>query len=320
MIGNNSSTGFVFEGGGLKGIYSAYYLQAIADKLVAPQILTGTSIGAFNAAFLAEGFYQGQSLPEASAQLCLIWQDLLKKFPLGVLSLKYLLSGRGLISPENIKDMLAKYIPTKRVIGDYATVGVQLFIAATDLTLATTHIFDEQTSVLEALSMSGAFTGVVASQKYAGHWYADGGVLEDTPLQTAINAEAKSIYVFMLEPLQQLPQDLPYQTALQVVGRAMSIQGHTLMANDLAFAQGINRALQYLDTLQTVADKQLFIQSLEEITTLVYGKPLQLANKKNIPIRILSPSAGLGEVFDFSKQAIQRRILLAQKDAQSFTA
>jgi NTE family protein len=71
------TTAFVLSGGASLGAIQVGMLQALAERRIKPDRVVGTSVGAFNAAWIA-------SEPDRSNELAAIWRGLRRQRPFPV--------------------------------------------------------------------------------------------------------------------------------------------------------------------------------------------------------------------------------------------
>jgi NTE family protein len=226
------SIGLVLSGGGARGAYEVGVLQHIADELpellARVRVVTGTSVGAVNGAYLAS---RGVT-PESVRELALVWRSLTLDELVGIdrVGLRALLAaggkrlvGRAVSSPPvgllNV-DGIAKLVNEhtdwrglRRVVrgGRLDAVG----FAATDIATGRTHFFVEHAPDLTPrwgrgddapipvptrlspphVLASAAIPVLFPPMAVEGRWYMDGGVRNNTPLSPALGLGADALLI-----------------------------------------------------------------------------------------------------------------------------
>ncbi|MBU0580135.1 MAG: patatin-like phospholipase family protein, partial [Candidatus Margulisbacteria bacterium] len=224
--------GLVLSGGGVKGAYEAGVLNILAEhKLIERvDIISGSSIGALNAIYLAEQLKQKKSFFDATNNLVNLWLKLDQKKVMkvdiwGIIS-KLIYKAQSVFSTDPIVKILKENdIPETRKIRDYLTEKIELLITRTNLNRAIAEVFDPEESVYEAMLISAAFPGAFPSRQSAdGDWCTDGGVLDNTPIKPVIRAGAEKIWVLYLAQEQRLVElNKEYKNAKDVLARVIDL-------------------------------------------------------------------------------------------------
>ena len=185
---------FVLAGGGARGALQAGALRALYEAGYRPDLVTGTSIGAINAAILARrGF-----TPAALDALESAWRhaahaNLTPNNYVG-LTLRALL-GRGTsATEENIRAFLiAQGITCELTFGELS--GVPIRIVAADLRSGQTVIYgaNSEEHLLEAVLASAAIPPWVEPLKTSERLLLDGGAVSNLPIEPALRAGATEI-------------------------------------------------------------------------------------------------------------------------------
>lgn len=185
---------FVLSGGGSRGALQAGALRALLEAGYRPALVTGTSIGSVNAAFLA---VHGFNL-EGVQKLEEVWktsvsQDLLPS-NLWWQAMRILFGRSRGDSHQRIRDFAVSHGITPALkfkdIQD-----VRLYIVSTDLNLGCQIIFgrDPEESVLESMMASIALPPWMAPLEKEGRYLLDGGAVSNLPIEAALQQGAKEI-------------------------------------------------------------------------------------------------------------------------------
>ncbi|MGO1714577.1 MAG: patatin-like phospholipase family protein [Ancrocorticia populi] len=197
------TTAFVFGGGGVRGAVEVGMLKALLERGVYPDLVVGTSVGAMNAAALAQNptlevidtLIEAWSSPEAAA----IYGE-------GIFSQagRALRTHTHLNSPEPIRQLAKKILNGDVSFEDLA---VPLQVVAASIERASEHVFASG-PVIPALLASTAVPGLFPPAQVGDEHFIDGGMVNSIPLSPAINAGAKEIYVMQVGRIEE-PLDVP---------------------------------------------------------------------------------------------------------------
>jgi predicted acylesterase/phospholipase RssA len=330
----------ILSGGGANGAYEVGVLKAllcgeapVTDNVpLDPDIVTGTSIGAYNASLLVAGLADG---PKAALdRLQDVWLNLIPRDnntghnhvlryranPLDLLSPKYVATHpvepysklaadlyylakdfyrRGLtflISPGEVETRLLKLVdlsilisndPEYRLIKDTINFEVLrrshkiLKIAVTNWSTGELEIFEKADLTDEvgpkAIMASTAIPGIFPQVQLDGEYYADGGVVMNTPLSPAIQAGADILHMVYLDPdVKSIPL-LPVVDAVDTFSRYMTIGFAAAVNNDIETARQINKGI---DVLERAASGDALSQADLQPFILAAGKLAAVASKK----------------------------------------
>lgn len=330
----------ILSGGGANGAYEVGVLKAllcgdapVTDNVpLDPDIVTGTSIGAYNASLLVAGLADG---PKAALnRLQDIWFNLIphddntghnhvlryRANPLDLLSPKYVATHpvepytklaadlcylakdfyrRGLtffISPGEVETRLLKLVdlsilisndPEYRLIKD--TINFEalrrsdkiLKIAVTNWRTGELEIFEKADLTddigPQAIMASTAIPGIFPQVEVDGEYYADGGVVMNTPLSPAIQAGADILHMVYLDPdVKSIPL-LPVRDAVDTFSRYMTIGFAAAVNNDIETARQINKGI---DVLERAASGDALSEADLRPFILAAGKLAAVASKK----------------------------------------
>jgi NTE family protein len=156
--------GLALSGGGTRGLAHIGVLQALEDHGIKPDYLSGTSIGAFAAAFYAFGVPLGE--------IRSMGQDMT---PLNVSKLK--LSRYALFSNEELGRLIQSKIGKARI----EEAPIPLAIMAVDIGTGEKVVL-RQGEVAPAVMASNAVPGIYRPIYIDGRMMVDGGIVEDVPI------------------------------------------------------------------------------------------------------------------------------------------
>ncbi len=197
-------TAFVLSGGGARGALQVGALRALLERGIVPDVIVGTSIGAWNGAWLANDptLHGVETLAE-------IWRGLraeqlllgYESFRAPTQSLAGLLVAMGAAPrlmmgfPSFYSDVGLRRL-VKRCVGDltFADLKATLRIVATDLTHGVRAVFSEGPLMAPILA-SSAIPAVFPPVRIGDSVYADGFALDNCSIETALNLGARRIFV-----------------------------------------------------------------------------------------------------------------------------
>lgn len=178
--------GLALGGGAVLGAAHVGVLRALKDFDVKVDYVTGTSIGAFVAAFYAFG-KSWQEIEIIAKELK--WMDIS-----GITISRY-----GLLSNEKLGELIVKHIGDKNI----EEAKIPLAFIATDISTGKKIILDKG-SVAIAVMASTCIPGIFKPVEIDGKMLVDGGIVENVPINTnrrigaeyviAVDLNAKHIY------------------------------------------------------------------------------------------------------------------------------
>ena len=206
-VPERSGTAFVFSGGGARGALHVGALRALLEYGVQPDMLVGTSIGAWNAAWLARmPTLQGVEALAAAWRELQPAQALLGCDPhtssrmrslsgrLLFTALRRLMRGQSsLYSNAGMRQLLSHHL------GDltFEDLALPLRVIAADLTHGGRAVF-RTGPVVPAVLASSAIPGIFPPVRIGDGIYADGGTVDGCSVETAVNLGARRIFVLAI--------------------------------------------------------------------------------------------------------------------------
>jgi NADPH-dependent 2,4-dienoyl-CoA reductase/sulfur reductase-like enzyme/predicted acylesterase/phospholipase RssA len=254
------------QGGGALGAFECGVVKAMEESGIYPDIVAGISIGAFNAAIIAsnpkqasaalEAFWNELALetPEASDEqmrrLLSSWQVIVWGSPLFFhprwmrqdLS-EIAFNSTSFYDPTAIKKLLCKYVNFKKLKKS----PVRLLVMAVNVETAAFETFDSFTDEITAdhILASGSLPPAFPWTTIKGNHYWDGGIVTNTPLDTAIEicgSTSKKVYIVDLYPRNRcLPQNM-----IEVLSRKDEILFSEKIRKDLLVRELVNNFKQLI--------------------------------------------------------------------------
>jgi NTE family protein len=249
-----SYTAFVLAGGGARGALQVGALRALLEHGEYPDVVVGTSIGAWNGACLAlrptiEGveWLTDAWLSTNATRLLLGVDPLLNSPPQAVsfgrvlAALRRLAAGNpSLYGDAGLRQFIGRFL--KDVT--FEDMAIPLRIIAADITDSTRAIFSTG-PVVPAVMASGAIPGVFPPVTIGDHVYVDGGALDNASIETALLLGARRVFVLdvgyddasVITPLLPTDSSIRHRTPNSI--RASSV--HAMVAVLERTAQVMNR-------------------------------------------------------------------------------
>lgn len=197
-------TAFVLSGGGARGALQAGALKALLEHGERPDVVVGTSIGAWNAAWVARA-----PALEGVEQLIAAWRSitasrvLLDRDPppnapvQAVAGVRLISVARRLTRghPSLYGDAGLRHLVNTYLAGEtFEAMRIPLRIIAADITHGRREIFTSG-PVVPAVLASSAIPGVFPPVHIGDAVYVDGGALDNASIETALALGARRIFV-----------------------------------------------------------------------------------------------------------------------------
>jgi NTE family protein len=285
--------GLVLQGGGALGAFELGVIERLLEKGIVPDVVSGVSIGALNAAVLA-----GSENPDPRIELGALWADLTTptwpapldgaNAELAVLGNPGMYTARGdvwdvaawrnLYDTRPLYETLEKHVDFTRLRPENARApkgrrAPRLILTAANLDTGELDSFDSGTMELSAehvvasCSLPPMFPMTRArGPKEHDAWYWDGGVVDNTPLSGVIHALQESgdaqrtLYVVNLFPTREpLPRNIP-----EVVYRMQTLALSNRMERDLDRAERSTKIIQMVAELDRLMAQHPQLESLRD--------------------------------------------------------
>jgi len=220
---------WVLGGGGARGAAQVGVLQALFEAGVeAPSAIVGTSVGALNGASIA-------AYPSLAGTMMLreVWLSrqaaaVFQAHPLGVIISGLRRDQQSLMPQQNVRRLIERAMALTG-IATFEKLRIPLAVIATDLNAGRPVVF--RSGELEpALLASTAIPGLFPSVRINDREHLDGGVVDNTPTDIAIDDGAKDILVISLMgggEFEHAPNSLP-----ELIARTLQLSLHHQMLSD----------------------------------------------------------------------------------------
>ncbi|AGH53334.1 TPA: patatin-like phospholipase family protein [Legionella pneumophila] len=320
----------VLQGGGALGAYELGVLKYLyASANFSPNIISGVSIGAINAAALIGAkdepiqtleaiweeltVFSAQIFPEMTESfLALLGNAAFYHLRTDYWSMPYWTS---FYTTKPLEQLLLKYIDFDKLNNS----PIHLILTATNVTTGKITVFENQGNnrteitplhVLASGSLPPGFPMTLIGDIY----YWDGGLFSNTPLSPVMeklnpdpNVE-KQIIVINLFPSQgKIPTNMP-----EVFDRVFEIIFSNKIRFNTELTEKINEYVETIQEIEKIVPENSFIRQLPGYKRLLNYKYIQ-----DIIYIESSDEENATASFDFSRKAIQRRIDSGYKDAKN---
>ena len=193
----------VLSGGGSRGLAHIGVLKALGEEGIEPDCLSGTSAGAIVAALYAAG--------HSPAEMLEFFET---KHPFRVSRLA--LRKPGIFDTQKVVGDFLEYFPDD----SFDALGKKVFMTATEIVDGRLEIFTSG-SLIQALLASSSAPLVFTPTEIDGHWYSDGGVIDNFPIDP-LHGLCSTILGVYASPLRQRERaDL--KSSLAVGMRALEV-------------------------------------------------------------------------------------------------
>jgi len=224
-------TAFVLSGGAGLGAIQVGMLHALYERGCVPDLIVGTSAGAFNGAFIAS---RPQTV-ETAQELGEVWRGLRRgnAFPLNPVTglLGFLGLRDHLVPASGLNRLIDRHTPHERL----EELPIPLHVVAVDV-ITGEELRLSAGSLGEAILASAAIPGVLPPVRWDGRTLMDGGVANNTPISHAVDLGADQIYV--LPTGHACALDEPPRGALAMALHAISLLTQRRLMDDIERHRG----------------------------------------------------------------------------------
>lgn len=197
--------GLVLSGGGYRGAAHAGAIKALEEFDIFPNSISGTSAGA-----LAGALYAASYSPEEILEV-------FKKIKIFEVT-RYARNKPGWVDTDTFREFLSAYFPED----SFAALNKTLYVTSTDLLNGHVEVFHSG-ALIAPLLASASFPGIFSPVKIGDGLYADGGILDNFPVDPVKNAEV--IYGVYANPVMKMELN-DFKHSYDVVNRAFQLRMH----------------------------------------------------------------------------------------------
>lgn len=179
--------GIALGGGGARGFAHLGILQALYEKGIKPDIISGVSAGAIVGAFIASGHSPKQVF------------DIIKKYKFTGIS-EFNIPKTGLLSSSKMKSSLLSKIPAKRL----EELEIPLVICVSNM-LEGKAEYLQKGPLADIVQASASLPVLFSPVKINGSLYSDGGVLDNVPVKP-LRRVCKKVIGVSISPVQEITE------------------------------------------------------------------------------------------------------------------
>jgi NTE family protein len=203
-------TAFVLSGGGNQAVSEVGMLRALLERGITPDVIIGTSAGAWNGAVIA-----ADPTLAGVESLVKMWESLRGEeiFPGGRLSRAWNLLTRDdhLFSDVGLRDLLSR----SELPSTFAELALPLRVVSCDLDSGEEVVFAGG-PLIPALLASAALPGLFPPVRHDGRRLVDGAVVDTVPLWHALAGPIDRVYVLTItSELMNRPLRSPIDVAIR---------------------------------------------------------------------------------------------------------
>ena len=223
---DESMTALVLAGGSTRGAIQIGMLQVLAEHGFVPDRVYGSSVGAINGAGFA-----ADPTREGVERMAKIWLDLKREdvYRTGRLHgpWLYLQQRAGVYANSGLRQIIEEGFPFERL----EDAVLPLEVVATSLTDGGERWFTSGPAT-EAILASAAMPAIFPPVEIDGEKYIDGGVVDNVPIQRALDAGATRIVILLCSPPVVTPA--PSRRPVENMVNALLIAIHARFVRDMA--------------------------------------------------------------------------------------
>jgi NTE family protein len=218
---------FALSGGGNLGPLQAGTLLALIEAGIEPDLLVGSSVGALNAAFVANrpGVSGAELLVES-------WGNLRRREAVQLNPIWALAGFLGvrdhLLPATQLRRLIRRWVENERIEQS----AIPLAVTATDA-LSGECVVLRSGSVVDALTASAAIPGLFPAVRIDGRWLVDGSLSANRPVRQAQALGADVVYVITTATA---PRSRPPRGAVAMAMNSVSLVTTRLAEAELAEA------------------------------------------------------------------------------------
>jgi NTE family protein len=277
----------ILSGGSEKGAYqtgSLYYL--VGERNIDYDILCGVSVGAINAAFLAQ--FTLEDNKEAATKLKELWSTLTndkiykRHWPFGSW---HAIWRNSFFDSTPLMDLIKSNISLEKIRASNKMVSVGAVSISSGKYTTFTQKDDD---FIDAVVASASFPGFFRPIKMRSEEWIDGGSKEHTPIQMAINIGTDEMDIIMTSPETRLKHFIEEPNTVDIIKRSLDLSSDKIMSNDF--------------------DKLLMYNKLAEAG---------ITNKKVVKATVIRPQYNLtDDLLDFNPVKIAKMLDIGYEDAK----
>ena len=194
---NGRPVGFVLSSGANLGAVQVGMLRALVEHGIRPDLVVGCSVGALNGAGLAQ-----DPTPAGVARMAHVWETTAGRdlMPRQWIPPAVAMARRGEAVHPN--DGLCQLLERTVTAATFAELPTPFQCVASDVREGAEAWFDSG-PLIDAVLASAAMPAMFPSVEIGGRRYLDGAIVNDVPVQRAVELGARTLYVLEVGPLSR---------------------------------------------------------------------------------------------------------------------
>jgi predicted acylesterase/phospholipase RssA len=313
----------VISGGGSKGAFAVGAAEVLHESHITFDIVAGTSTGALIAPLIStqeiqvlRGIYSNVTTA-----------DIIRKR-----NIVEILATDAIFDSTPLWQLINTFITAERYQKIVAS-PVEVFLTAVNLQSGGITYFNQHRSGANGGPMTrDHFCRAVhasASQPVlmppvevpeGAEQYVDGGVREIAPLSIAISQGATHVYAIVLSPQQHTHEHARYRFLVNTLLRTIDLFTQEVVANDIATAVQINRALTHWQKARAKAEALLTPAQVAQIFDAP-DNPFPFADNHVVEITLIRPETALeGDALEFNPVIMAQWMAMGREAAQQALA
>ncbi len=180
-------TGLVLSGGGTRGFAHLGVLKALHEKGIKPDIIAGVSAGSIAGAFYADGRDPEETLEIISSHKLLDY-------------LEFTIPKKGLVRMNGFVKTMKEHLNAKT----FEELKLPLIVFAVNMNTAVYTRFDSG-DLITAVKASSSIPVIFPPVKIDGHYYLDGGIINNFPAEQ-IRHQCKTLIGVNVNPIGQISE------------------------------------------------------------------------------------------------------------------
>ena len=231
-------TALILSGGGARGAYEVGVFKALKEHGVIFDLVIGTSIGAINAACIAQDDFERWEQMWCRIRSADVFH------PLSLRRLTQLLRGqcKGILDNSPLEQLLRKELDLEKIKLSRTIVGwCMTDLCTQETSLATADMMADFDELIDTLMATSAVPLAFPPRTVAGAGlYIDGGLVRNTPMKFALELGIQEIYAVLLN--SNAPETPPAHF-MEYFDRVMDVMFDCSARNAIAFAHFYNGVL-----------------------------------------------------------------------------
>ncbi len=193
----------ILSGGGARGAFQVGVWKYLHEKKWIPDLISGTSIGAVNAAAIVSGMPVERLIHLwTTHRRAEIYRFQLLKFFAAILFKRRL---RPMLDTDQMREMISRNID----LAALRQSPTEVVITAVNILTGRLHLYNNQEITIDHLVASGAMPILFPWQYIDGEPFWDGGVMANSPLFTALDRGVDEVIVVLLSPVGHVSMPFP---------------------------------------------------------------------------------------------------------------